>query len=40
MQQLHLSARAYRRILKLQRIIVDLAGTETTDAASMAEPSN
>ena len=28
MQQLHLSARAYHRVLKLARTIADLAGSE------------
>ena len=37
MQQLHLSARAFHRILKVARTIADLAGTETMTAAHLAE---
>jgi magnesium chelatase family protein len=37
MQQLHLSARAYHRILKLARTIADLAGAEKIETAHLAE---
>ena len=37
MNQLHLSARAFHRILKLARTIADLAGAETIDASYLAE---
>jgi magnesium chelatase family protein len=37
MQRLHLSARAYHRILKLARTIADLASAETIGAAHVAE---
>jgi magnesium chelatase family protein len=37
MQQLHMSARAYHRILKLARTIADLAGSETIETAHLAE---
>jgi len=37
MQQLHMSARAYHRILKLARTIADLAGSETVETAYLAE---
>ena len=37
MQQLHLSARAYHRILKLARTIADLAGAEGIETAHLAE---
>jgi magnesium chelatase family protein len=37
MQQLHMSARAYHRILKLARTIADLAGSESIETAHLAE---
>jgi magnesium chelatase family protein len=37
MQQLHMSARAYHRILKLSRTIADLAGSEGIETAHLAE---
>ena len=37
MQQLHLSARAYRRVLKLARTIADLAESEMSMANYVAE---
>ncbi len=37
MQQLHLSARAYHRVLKLARTIADLAGAEAIGPAHLAE---
>src|SRR5688500_17488544 len=37
MRQMHLSARAYHRILKLARTIADLAGSERIEAAHLAE---
>ena len=37
MQQLHMSARAYHRILKLERTIADLAGSEEIETAHLAE---
>ncbi|HKP51134.1 MAG TPA: YifB family Mg chelatase-like AAA ATPase [Chloroflexia bacterium] len=37
MRQMHLSARAYHRILKLSRTIADLAGCERIEAAHLAE---
>lgn len=36
-QQLHLSARAYHRVLKLARTIADLAGSDCIAANHMAE---
>ena len=36
-QQLHLSARAYHRVLKLARTIADLAGSEVIMANHVAE---
>ena len=37
MQQLHLSARAYHRILKLARTIADLAGADAIETQHLAE---
>ncbi len=37
MRQLHLSARAYHRVLKLARTVADLAGEERIGAAHLAE---
>ena len=37
MQQLHMSARAYHRILKLARTIADLAGVGQIQTAHLAE---
>jgi magnesium chelatase family protein len=37
MQQLHLSARAYHRVLKLARTIADLAGSDLIAANHVAE---
>ena len=37
MRQLGLSARAYYRVLKLARTIVDLAGADTIEAPPLAE---
>jgi magnesium chelatase family protein len=37
MQQLHMSARAYHRILKLARTIADLAGSDSIQTAHLAE---
>ncbi|GAB4542178.1 MAG: YifB family Mg chelatase-like AAA ATPase [Anaerolineae bacterium] len=37
MQQMHLSARAYHRVLKLGRTIADLAGSESIQTAHIAE---
>ncbi len=37
MKQMHLSARAYHRVLKLARTIADLAGSERIDAVHLAE---
>jgi magnesium chelatase family protein len=37
MQQMHLSARAYHRVLKLGRTIADLAGSEDIQTAHIAE---
>jgi magnesium chelatase family protein len=37
MRQLHLSARAYHRVLKLARTIADLAGAERVAATHLAE---
>jgi magnesium chelatase family protein len=39
MQQLHMSARAYHRILKLARTIADLAGSETIQTPHLAPAS-
>jgi magnesium chelatase family protein len=37
MQQLHLSARAYHRVLKLARTIADLSGSEQILTTHIAE---
>mgnify|MGYP003681894594 CR=1 FL=1 len=37
MQQLHMSGRAYHRILKLARTIADLAGSDEIQTAHLAE---
>ena len=37
MQQLHMSARAYHRILKLARTIADLSGSEQIETVHLAE---
>jgi magnesium chelatase family protein len=37
MQQLHMSARAYHRILKLARTISDLAGSDAIETPHLAE---
>jgi magnesium chelatase family protein len=37
MERLHLSARAYHRVLKVARTIADLAGCDTIQAAQLAE---
>jgi magnesium chelatase family protein len=37
MKQLHMSARAYHRILKLARTIADLAGSEGIETTHLAE---
>jgi len=37
MQQLHLSARAYHRVLKLARTIADLAGSDNIETVHLAE---
>ena len=37
MQQLHMSARAYHRILKLARTIADLAGSDDIQTVHLAE---
>jgi magnesium chelatase family protein len=37
MQQLHMSARAYHRILKLARTIADLAGSDAIETPHLAE---
>ena len=37
MRQLHMSARAYHRTLKLARTIADLAGSERIETAHLAE---
>jgi magnesium chelatase family protein len=39
MQQLHMSARAYHRILKLARTIADLVGSETIQTPHLAPAS-
>ena len=39
MKQLHMSARAYHRILKLARTIADLAGSDLIETAHLAEAS-
>jgi magnesium chelatase family protein len=40
MRQLHLSARAYHRILKLARTIADLAGSERIEAVQYRSRQN
>jgi magnesium chelatase family protein len=37
MKQLHMSARAYHRILKLARTIADLAGSDSIETTHLAE---
>ena len=37
MQQMHLSARAYHRVLKLARTIADLVGSQDIQTAYIAE---
>jgi magnesium chelatase family protein len=37
MQQLHMSARAYHRVLKLARTIADLAGADRIETVHLAE---
>jgi magnesium chelatase family protein len=37
MQQMHMSARAYHRVLKLGRTIADLAGSEDIQTTYIAE---
>jgi magnesium chelatase family protein len=37
MQQLHMSARAYHRILKVSRTIADLSGAEGIQTGHLAE---
>jgi magnesium chelatase family protein len=37
MQQLHMSARSYHRILRLARTIADLAGSGKIETAHLAE---
>ena len=37
MRQLHLSARAYHRVLKLARTIADLAGIDSIESQHIAE---